>query len=78
VKVDNPAFRYSSPVAYSEAGGSPELTLDYSYASLSDVVEVSALPKYLADCQLAYDDLGYYLRPPVVKTQVFRLPIRAR
>jgi hypothetical protein len=63
VKVENPAFRYASTVDYSEAGSSPQLTLDYRYESLSDVVDVAALPQYLADRKRAYDDLGYFLRP---------------
>ncbi len=63
VAIENPAFRYASTVDYSEASGSPQLTLDYRYESLSDVVEVAALSQYLADRKRAYDDLGYYLRP---------------
>lgn len=73
VKIENRAFRYTSTVDYSEKGGSPQLTLDYRYESLSDVVEVAALTQYLADRQRAYDDLGYYLRP-VTKAPASRAP----
>jgi hypothetical protein len=62
VEIDNPAFRYASTVDYSEEGASPQLTLDYRYEALSDVVEVAALAKYLADRKRAHDDLGYALK----------------
>jgi transglutaminase-like putative cysteine protease len=66
VRIDNPAFRYKSVVSFSEAGNEPTLTADYSYESLSDFVEVDALPKYEADRKQAYDDAGYSTWVPAV------------
>ena len=63
VQINNPAFRYSSAIDYAEEGGVPQMTLDYRYESLSDVVELPQLPAYLADRKRAYDDMGFYLRP---------------
>ena len=64
VRVDNPAFHYQSVAKYSKEGGIPQVTLDYRYESLTDFVDVAALPKYQEDRKRVYDDLGYYIRPP--------------
>ena len=63
VRIDDPAFRYTSNVSYSDNGNVPQLTLDYRYVSLSDYVDVAALPTYQSARKRAYDDLGYYIRP---------------
>jgi transglutaminase-like putative cysteine protease len=63
VAISNPAFKYQSTVRYSELGKGPQITLDYSYESLVDSVDVGALAQYQADRKRAYDDLGYYIRP---------------
>jgi transglutaminase-like putative cysteine protease len=75
VRIDNPAFRYESNVSYSKERGVPQVTLDYRYESLSDFVDVAALPKYLEDRKRAYDDLGYYIRP---NTVTLAAPVRLR
>jgi transglutaminase-like putative cysteine protease len=64
VQIDNPAFHYVSTVKYSEAGPFPQLVLDYQYRSLTDVIEVAALDRYLQDRRRMNDDLGYYIREP--------------
>jgi transglutaminase-like putative cysteine protease len=64
VKVDNPAFHYISTVTYADKGAFGELTLDYKYRALTDVVELSRLAQYVADRKRVDDDLGYYIRPP--------------
>jgi transglutaminase-like putative cysteine protease len=63
VRIDNPAFRYTSIVSYSDNGNVPQLKLDYRYESLSDHVDVAALSTYQSARKRAYDDLGYYIRP---------------
>ena len=61
VKVENPAFRYRSQVAYS----AHKLTLTYVYTSLTDTVEPHVLEKYIEDRKKVYDDLGYKLTKPI-------------
>jgi transglutaminase-like putative cysteine protease len=70
VRVDNPAFNYQSVVSYSKEGGIPQVTLTYRYESLTDFVDVAAFSKYQEDRKRAFDDLGYYIRPPTT-TMVF-------
>jgi hypothetical protein len=74
VRVDNPAFHYRSVVSYSKEGGTPQVTLDYRYESLTDFVDVAALPKYQDDRKRVYDDLGYYIRPPGKTMTVTKAP----
>lgn len=62
VRIDNAAFRYQSVLTYSEEGSAPLVTLDYSYNSLTDFVNVADLPEYQADRSRAYDDAGYSIR----------------
>jgi transglutaminase-like putative cysteine protease len=64
VKIENPSFRYVSTVKYSDKGALAELSLDYKYRALTDVVELAALGEYLKDRHRLDDDLGYSIWPP--------------
>jgi hypothetical protein len=70
VRVDNPAFHYQSVVKYAKEAGIPQVAVDYRYESLTDFVDLAALPKYEEDRKRVFDDLGYYIRPPST-TMVF-------
>jgi len=76
-KIDNPAFHYEATVDYSTQGsGTSQLTLDYRYQSLSDVVDVAALQQYIADRKRVYDDLGLSIKHDPVVTFVVPPPLK--
>jgi transglutaminase-like putative cysteine protease len=73
VRVDNPAFRYESDVAYSGS----KVELRYEYEALKEEVAPAALPKYLADRKAFDDDVGYTLRQDrTIKQQFIITPKR--
>jgi hypothetical protein len=61
VVIDNPAFKYKSIVSL--APDRKAITVDYRYESLTDFVDLAALPRYVADRRRVFDDLGYFIRP---------------
>jgi hypothetical protein len=73
VKIDNPAFHYSSTVNYVDRGSSAEVVLDYKYRALTDFVELKALAQYQTDRKRVDDDLGYYIGPPKQSPNVTRV-----
>lgn len=82
VQVSDPAFRYISVVTYADKGPFAELTLDYNYQALTDVVDLAGLAQYQADRKRVDDDLGYYVGPPAmqsarVSTAIFKRVVLA-
>jgi transglutaminase-like putative cysteine protease len=56
VTIENPAFRYSSEVSYSEQ--QHDLKLDYRYEALADHVQPADMDRYEKDRKRFYDDTG--------------------